>query len=174
MSLASDQIHPVRIVPATEADVPLILEMIRGLAQYEKLEHMVVATEQKLRATLFGARPADSNHRFAEVLLAYTESECAGIALFFSSYSTFLAQPGIFLEDIYVKPHLRGAGTGTALLTHLAQLAVERGCGRLEWDVLDWNTPSIGFYKALGATAMDEWTRYRLTGDALHKLATRR
>lgn len=174
MSLPGDRIRPVRIVPATEADVPLIMEMIRGLAQYERLEHMVVATEQKLRTTLFSERPADSNQKSAEVLLAYNESECAGIALFFSSYSTFLAQPGIFLEDIYVKPHLRGAGTGTAMLAHLAQLAVERGCGRLEWDVLDWNAPAIGFYKALGAAAMDEWTRYRLTGDALHKLAARR
>ncbi len=159
---------PVRIFPATEADVPVILEMIRGLAEYEKLEHLVVATEDKLRATLFGERPA------AEVLLAWTETECAGIALFFSSYSTFLAQPGIFLEDLYVKPHLRGAGTGTALLARLAQLAVDRGCGRLEWDVLDWNAPSIGFYKALGATAMDEWTRYRMTGEALTQLAARR
>ena len=156
---------PVQIVPATEADIPVILEMIRGLAEYEKLSHMVVATEQKLRETLFAERPG------AEVLLAWTETECAGIALFFSSYSTFLAQPGLFLEDLFVKPHLRGRGIGTSLFSRLAQIAGERDCGRLEWSVLDWNAPSIGFYKALGAVAMDEWTGYRLTGETLRALA---
>ena len=155
----------VRIVPATEADIPEILGMIRGLAEYEKLAHLVKATEEQLRQTLFSERPA------AEVVMAHLDSECAGFALFFPNYSTFLAQPGIYLEDLYVKPHARGRGLGFALLTHLANLAVERGCGRIEWGVLDWNTPSIEFYKKLGAVPMDEWTKYRLAGDALLRLA---
>ena len=155
----------VRIVEATEKDVPVILEMIRGLAEYEKLSHLVVATEDKLRQTLFGL------HRGAEVLLAWMGAECAGLALFFPNYSTFLAQPGIYLEDLYVKPHLRGRGAGLALLRRLAQLAAARNCGRVEWEVLDWNEPSIGFYKSLGAVPLDEWTRYRLTGEALNRLA---
>ncbi len=154
----------LRIVPATEADAPVILELIRALAEYEKLSHKVTATEARLRATLFGARPA------AEVLLAHWGEECAGFAVFFSNYSTFLAQPGIFLEDLYVKPHLRGKGIGLALLKRLAGIALERGCGRVEWEVLDWNEPSIGFYKSLGAAPMDEWTKYRLTGEALERL----
>ena len=156
----------IRIVPASESDVPVILELIRALAEYEKLAHTVRATEAQLYQTLFGERPA------AEVLLAYWGTECAGFALFFPNYSTFLAKPGIYLEDVYVKPHLRGKGLGFALLTRLAQIAAERGCGRLEWEVLDWNEPSIQFYKKLGAVPMDEWTKYRLTGDALEKLAT--
>jgi len=155
-----------RITPATEADVPLILEMIRGLADYEKLSHAVTATEDQLRQTLFGPRPA------AEVLLAFHDNECAGFALFFPNYSTFLAKPGIYLEDLFVKPHARGKGLGLALLTELARLAVERGCGRVERSVLDWNEPSIGFYKKLGAVPMDEWTIFRLTGDALLKLGS--
>ena len=155
----------LRIAPASEADVPVILELIRGLAEYEKLSHKVTATEARLRETLFGAKPA------AEVLLAYRDEECAGFAVFFTNYSTFLAQPGIFLEDLYVKPHLRGKGIGLALLKHLAGMAVKRGCGRMEWEVLDWNEPSIGFYKKLGAVAMDEWTKYRLTGEAIERLA---
>lgn len=154
-----------RIVPATAADVPVILELIRGLADYERLSDQVTATEEKLRATLFGARPA------ADVLLAYSGGECAGFALFFSNYSTFLGKPGIFLEDLYVKPEWRGKGTGRALLRRVAQVARERGCGRLEWEVLDWNEPAIGFYKNLGAKPMDEWTKYRVTGEALEKLA---
>jgi len=158
----------IRIVPAVESDTPVILEMIRGLAEYEKLDHLVVATEEKLRASLFGARPA------AEVLLGYLNDECAGMALFFPNYSTFLAQPGLFLEDLYVKPHLRGRGAGYALLAKLAEIAVARNYGRIEWDVLDWNEPSIGFYKSLGAIPMDEWTRFRLKGDALIKLANGR
>jgi GNAT superfamily N-acetyltransferase len=155
----------LRIAPASEADVPVILELIRGLAEYEKLSHKVTATEARLRETLFGAKPA------AEVLLAYRDEECAGFAVFFTNYSTFLAQPGIFLEDLYVKPHLRGKGIGLALLKHLAGMAVKRDCGRMEWEVLDWNEPSIGFYKKLGAVAMDEWTKYRLTGEAIERLA---
>jgi GNAT superfamily N-acetyltransferase len=155
----------IRIVQAAERDVPVILEMIRGLAEYEKLTHAVVATEEKLHATLFGAHPA------AEVLLAYDGEECAGFALFFPNYSTFLAAPGLYLEDLFVKPHARGKGIGRALLVRLAAIATERNYGRMEWSVLDWNEPAIGFYKKLGAVAKDEWTTFRLTGDALTQLA---
>ena len=154
----------LRIVDATVADVPVILEMIRGLAAYEKLGHQVTATQEMLRETLFGPRPG------AEVLLAYAEQVCAGFALFFPNYSTFLAKPGIFLEDLYVRPEWRGKGIGRALLSRVAAIARERGCGRLEWEVLDWNAPAIGFYKSLGAVPMDEWTKYRVTGEALEKL----
>jgi len=154
----------IRIVPAVESDTPVILEMIRGLAEYEKLSDSVTATEEQLRSTLFGHHPA------AEVLLARWDSECAGFALFFPSYSTFLAQAGIYLEDLFVKPHARGKGIGFALLTRLAEIAVQRGCGRLEWHVLDWNEPSIQFYKRLGALPMEDWTRYRLAGDELKRL----
>lgn len=155
------------IRPATAQDVPLILELIRGLAEYEKLSHLVTATGERLRATLFGPRPA------ADVLLAQWDGECAGFALFFPTYSTFLAQPGIFLEDLYIKPHLRGKGMGAALLAEIAKRAVQNGCGRVEWSVLDWNAPSIGFYKKLGATPLDGWTTFRLTGEALHRIAAR-
>jgi len=155
----------LRIEPATDADVALILRFIRGLAEYEHLGHECVATEEALRATLFGERAA------AEVLLAFWHDEPAGFALFFGSYSTFLAKPGIYLEDLFVEPALRGKGIGTALLARLARLAVERGCGRLEWAVLDWNEPSIGFYRNLGAVSLDEWTTFRLTGAALAGLA---
>lgn len=157
----------IRIAQATEADVPAILEMIRGLADYEKLSHVVSATEEQLRATLFGARPA------AEVLLAHSNDEPIGFALFFPNYSTFLAQPGIYLEDLYVKPHARGIGAGLALFIELARIAVSRGCGRVEWSVLDWNEPSIWFYKKLGAVPMDDWTTYRLVGEPLRSLASR-
>ena len=156
----------IRITPATEADVPVILDMIRGLAEYEKLLHVVAATEDQLRRTLFGERPA------AEVLLAHWNSEPIGFALFFPNYSTFLAQPGIYLEDLYVKPHARGKGAGLALFVELARLAVARGCGRVEWSVLDWNEPSIQFYKKLGAVAMDDWTTFRLTSEPLQRLAS--
>jgi GNAT superfamily N-acetyltransferase len=152
-----------RIVEATAADVPLILQLIRGLAEYEKLSDHVTATEDKLRDTLFGPHPA------AEVLLGYVDDECAGFALFFQNYSTFLAKPGIFLEDLFVKPEFRGRGAGRALLTRVGQIAKERNCGRFEWEVLDWNAPAIGFYKSLGAVPMDEWTKYRITGDVLEK-----
>jgi GNAT superfamily N-acetyltransferase len=159
----------VRVVEAVAADVQIILEMIRGLAEYEKLLDMVTATEDALRETLFGAKPA------AEVLLAWLEgegeSECVGFALFFSNYSTFLAKPGLYLEDLFVKPHARGKGAGAALLRELARIAVARGCGRVEWAVLDWNAPSIAFYRRLGAVPMDEWTTFRLTGEALARLA---
>jgi GNAT superfamily N-acetyltransferase len=157
----------IRIVPATELDLPVILDMIRALAEYEKLGHMVTATEERLRQTLFNAKPA------AEVLLAHCQRECAGFAVFFPTYSTFLAQPGLYLEDLYVRPHLRGRGIGSALLKHLVRTAIERGCGRLEWGVLDWNQPSIQFYKKLGAVPLDDWTKYRLTGEALERLSSR-
>ena len=150
---------------ATEGDIPLILSLIRELAEYEKLSHEVVATEEDLRATLFGERP------FAEVLIAEYDGDPAGFALFFHNFSTFLGKPGIYLEDLYVKPEFRGAGVGKRLLARLARLAKERGCGRLEWWVLDWNEPSIGFYDMIGAVAMDDWTVYRLAGRALDDLA---
>ena len=157
----------IRIVPATERDLPVILDLIHALAEYEKLTHLVTASEERLRKTLFGIKPA------AEVLLAHCELECAGFAVFFATYSTFLGQPGLYLEDLYVKPHLRGHGIGLALLQRLARIATERGCGRVEWGVLNWNQPSIDFYKKLGAAPMDEWTKYRLTGEALERLASR-
>jgi GNAT superfamily N-acetyltransferase len=156
----------IRITPALEADVPIVLEMIRGLAEYEKLSHVVSATEEQLRQTLFGARP------WAEVLLAHQDGEPIGFALFFPNYSTFLAQPGIYLEDLYVKPHARGKGAGLALFVELARIAVARGCGRVEWSVLDWNEPSILFYRKLGAVAMDDWTTFRLTSGPLQRLAS--
>ncbi|HYR06186.1 MAG TPA: GNAT family N-acetyltransferase [Longimicrobium sp.] len=155
----------LRIRPATEADVPLILRFIRELAEYERLLHEVVATEERLRDTLFGARPA------AEVVIAEEDGEALGFALFFHNYSTFLAQPGLYLEDLYVRPEARGRGAGRALLAHLARLARERGCGRLEWWVLDWNESAIRFYRSLGAQPMDDWTVFRLTGDDLARLA---
>jgi len=155
----------MNIRQATEADVPLILKFIRDLAIYEKLEHKVIATEQGLRQTLFG------NPRFAEVVFAVEDGVEAGFALFFHNYSTFLGAPGIYLEDLFVKPEFRGRGLGKALLAHLAKLAKERGCGRVEWAVLDWNTPSINFYRSLGAIALDDWRIFRLTGDAMEHLA---
>ncbi|MGH7766288.1 MAG: GNAT family N-acetyltransferase [Candidatus Binatia bacterium] len=156
-----------QIEPATEKDIPAILSLIKGLAEYERLSHEVVATEESLRESLFGAR------RVAEVLIGYAGNEPAGFAVFFHNYSTFLGRPGIYLEDLFVKPEWRRRGLGTQLLRHIAQQAVARGCGRLEWSVLDWNEPAIDFYKKLGARAMDEWTVYRVTGDALKKLAAK-
>jgi GNAT superfamily N-acetyltransferase len=155
----------VTISRAREADAPAILEMIRGLAEYEKLSHVCCATEEQLRTTLFGERPA------AEVLLAHLDNECVGFALFFPNYSTFLAQPGIYLEDLFVKPHARGKGAGLALLRELARIGVERGCGRVEWAVLDWNEPSIQFYNKLGAIPLNDWTTYRLTIEPMKALA---
>jgi GNAT superfamily N-acetyltransferase len=151
----------LRIVPATERDVPQILELIEGLAEYERLSHVVQADEERLRRTLFGDRPA------AEVLMAFHESECAGFALFFTNYSTFLGKPGLYLEDVFVKPHLRRKGIGMALLKRLAAIARERDYGRMEWSVLDWNQPAINFYKKLGAVPLDEWTTFRLTAESL-------
>ena len=155
----------LRIRAATSDDVPLILRFIRELADYERLAHEVVATAESLTETLFGDAP------YAEVVIAEEDSEPAGFALFFHNYSTFLGRPGIYLEDLYVRPELRGRGYGRALLRHLAQLAVERRCGRLEWAVLDWNEPAIRFYRSVGARSVDEWTIFRVTGDALTALA---
>lgn len=146
---------------AREQDVPVILDFIRQLAEYERLSHEVMATEESLRATLFGTRP------YAEVLIAYWDGQPVGFALFFHNYSTFLAKPGIYLEDLFVNPSARGRGIGKALLTRLAELAHERQCGRVEWSVLDWNAPSIEFYRRMGARPLDEWTTFRLTGEAL-------
>jgi GNAT superfamily N-acetyltransferase len=147
------------------ADVPLIAELIRGLARYEKLEHEVTATEEKLTDALFGER------RYAETLIAEDGDEPLGFALFFHNFSTFLAQPGIYLEDLFVKPEHRGRGIGRLLLERLAQIAVDRGCGRLEWAVLDWNESAIRFYERLGAKPNSEWTVYRVTGESLRALA---
>jgi GNAT superfamily N-acetyltransferase len=155
----------VTIRPATRADIPIILELIRGLAEYERLAHECVATEAALDATLFGERPG------AEVIIALADGTPAGFALFFHNYSTFLAKRGIYLEDLFVQPASRGRGIGKALLSHLAKIAVDRDCGRLEWSVLDWNVDAIRFYESLGAKAMDEWTVYRVTGEALGRLA---
>jgi GNAT superfamily N-acetyltransferase len=156
---------PTTIRSATTADLPLILDLIQQLAEYEKLRDSCVATEARLRESLFGPHPA------AEVIIAEHDGRPAGFALFCHNYSTFLAQRGIWLEDLFVLPEHRGRGIGRQLLERLAMLAIERDCGRLEWAVLDWNTPSIGFYRALGAVAMDEWTTFRVTGEALTTLA---
>ncbi|PWT81840.1 MAG: N-acetyltransferase [Blastocatellia bacterium] len=139
--------------------------MIKQLAEYEKLAHEVIATEEGLQAALFGGHP------FGEVVLGYVGLEPVGFALFFHTFSTFRGAPGIYLEDLFVEPPWRGRGFGRRLLAHLAAIAVARGCHRLEWSVLDWNTPAIGFYRRIGARPMDDWTMYRLTGAALQKLA---
>jgi GNAT superfamily N-acetyltransferase len=152
------------IRPGGRADVPLIAELIHGLARYEKLEHEVTLTEERLASNLFGP------HQYAETLIAEVDDSPVGFALFFHNFSTFLAQPGIYLEDLFVVPEHRGGGVGRALLKELARLAVERECGRLEWAVLDWNRDAIGFYERLGARPNSEWTVYRLTGEALSAL----
>jgi GNAT superfamily N-acetyltransferase len=157
--------EPISIRPAVEGDVAVILQFIRDLAQYEHLEHQVVATEELLREALFGGRP------YAEVVLACLNGEPVGFALFFHNFSTFVGRAGIYLEDLYVRPEARSHGVGRRLLTWLAATAVSRGCGRLEWAVLDWNEPSIRFYRNLGAVALDDWTTYRVTGPALSQLA---
>ena len=149
---------------AQRQDVPLILEMIRALAEYEQLLSEVVATESVLEEWLFDKKKA-------EVIFPVLDGEEIGFALFFHNFSTFLGRAGLYLEDLYIKPEYRGRGYGRKVLQKLAQIAVERGCGRLEWWCLDWNAPSIAFYKKLGAEPMDEWTVYRLTGDTLHNLA---
>jgi GNAT superfamily N-acetyltransferase len=153
------------IRPATRADVPLFAQFIRDLAAYEKLSHEVRFDEAVLGDRLFGPRP------YAEVIIGELGGTPQGFALFFHNFSTFEGRPGIYLEDLFVRPDARGSGLGKALLAHLAKLAVERDCARLEWGVLDWNTPSIGFYQSLGARLMDEWTGMRVDGDALTKLA---
>jgi GNAT superfamily N-acetyltransferase len=150
---------------ANEDDAPLVLSFIKRLAEYERLSHEVVATEEVLRETLFGER------RVAEVLLGYSDGEPAAFALFFHNFSTFLGKPGIYLEDLFVMPEHRGSGFGKEMLRYLARLAKERDCGRLEWWVLDWNEDAIRFYKSLGAVPMDEWTVFRVAGNSLDSLA---
>ena len=150
---------------ATERDVPLILSFIRQLAEYERLSHEAVVTEEMLREALFGTRP------YAEVLLGYADDQPVAFAVFFHNFSTFLGRPGLYLEDLFVLPQMRGRGFGRTMLIELAKIAGQRKCGRFEWAVLDWNEPAIEFYKKLGAVPMDQWTIFRMTGDALEKLA---
>jgi GNAT superfamily N-acetyltransferase len=151
---------------AKPADAPALLAFIRELAEYERLAHMVEITEELLVKGLFGDRPS------AEALVAEFDGEPAGWALFFTNFSTFRGMPGLYIEDVYVRPQLRGRGAGKALLKRVAEIAVERGCGRVEWSVLDWNSPSIEFYKKLGAVPLEEWTMYRLTGESLQRLGS--
>lgn len=155
----------LEVRPGRPADIPTIATLIRGLARFEKLEDEVTMTEDLLGKGLFGDRP------YAETLLAEEGGTAVGFALFFHNFSTFLARPGLYLEDLFVVPEQRGHGVGRALLVALARLAVERGCGRLEWSVLDWNRDAIGFYERLGARPNSEWTVYRLAGEALRSLA---
>ena len=155
----------LHIIKAEKHHVSIILTMILELAEYEKLKHEVVATEEQLLLSLFGERA------YAEVLLAYYDEKPIGFALFFHNFSTFLAKPGLYLEDLYIKPDYRGKGFGKVLLGTLAQIALERDCGRLEWWVLDWNASAIAFYRRIGAIAMDEWTVQRVSGKALDQLA---
>ena len=154
-----------RIEPATEADVPVIVAMIKALADYEKLSHEVVATDADIGGALFGPR------RYAEVVIGYVGETAVGFALFFHNFSTFRGAPGLYLEDLFVYPQWRGRGFGHRLLAHLAGLALARGCHRMEWSVLDWNQPAIDFYHRAGARLMDDWRIFRLTGDALRALA---
>lgn len=156
----------VSIRSATPADLPLIAQFIRDLADYEKLTHEVRFDEAKLGEKLFGPRP------YAEVVIGEIDGTPQGFALFFHNFSTFEGRPGIYLEDLFVRPEARGSGLGKALLTHLAALCTARDCARLEWSVLDWNAPAIGFYQSLGAKLMEEWTVMRVDGDALTKLAS--
>jgi GNAT superfamily N-acetyltransferase len=156
----------IQIRRATPLDVPIILTFIRELAEYEKLADHVVATDDDMYVALFGERPV------IEALIATNGDEPVGYALFFPTFSTFLGKPGMYLEDVYVRPAARGLGIGRKLLEHLARITVQRGWGRLEWSVLDWNEPSIAFYKKLGATPMDEWTVFRLAGEDLKTLAS--
>lgn len=156
----------LRIEQATERDIPLILEFVRGLAEYEKHLERVEATEERIRKTIFGAQPA------AHVLFAYEHDTAVGFAVYYYTYSTFAGLPGLYLEDLYVKPEARGKGVGRALLRYLARLAKEQGCFRIEWAVLRWNEPAIGFYKNLGAVPVDDWNVYRLSGNELDRLAS--
>jgi GNAT superfamily N-acetyltransferase len=156
----------VHIVPAVEADTPVVLDLIKALADYEQLTHLVSATEDDLRTWLFGPQ------RVAEVALARVEDRAVGFALYFHNFSTFLGKPGLYLEDLFVVTEWRGRGIGQTLVAHLARIAVERGCGRMEWSVLDWNERAIRFYTRLGAAPMPEWRICRLTGDALSRVAS--
>ena len=157
---------PIRITEAKPADVPLILSLIRELADYERISDEVVATESDIERSLFSSRP------YAEAVIAWLDNTPAGFALFFHSFSTFVGRPGLYLEDLFVRPVHRGRGVGRQLLAYVARLAVDRGCGRFEWSVLDWNELAIGMYRKAGAVPMDKWTVFRLTGDALHTLAS--
>jgi GNAT superfamily N-acetyltransferase len=161
MNIPSD----FQIRPAGVEDVPIVLQLIRDLAAYERAPDEVVATEEQLVDVLFGERPV------AEVLLAFEEGSPVGFAIYFYNFSTWLGRPGLYLEDLFVKPDKRGKGYGRALLVELAKIARDRECGRMEWAVLDWNEPAIKFYRALGAKPMDEWTVFRLTGEEIAKLA---
>lgn len=165
---SSDHINKMTLTirPATAGDLPLFAQFIRDLAEYERLAHEVRFDEAVLGDRLFGARP------YAEVLIGEIDGEPQGFALFFHNFSTFEGKPGVYLEDLFVRPEARGTGLGKALLSALAQIAIERDCARLEWSVLDWNDPAIQFYKKLGARPMDEWTIFRVDGDALSTLAT--
>jgi hypothetical protein len=160
----------IRIAPARPQDAGIVLDLVRQLAAYEKLSHLVVATEDRVRSELFGPRPV------IECVIGWvdadasTDTQPVGFALYFHNFSTFLARRGLYLEDLYVVPAARGRGYGKALITHLARLAVERGCGRFEWSVLDWNQPAIEFYRALGAEVLPDWRICRLTGEALDRL----
>jgi GNAT superfamily N-acetyltransferase len=162
------QATDVHITAATEADVPLILELIRGLAIYEKLEDQMIATEAVLRDSLFG------EGRGAQCMIARVDGKAAGFALYFHNFSTWLGRHGLYLEDLYVLPAMRGHGVGKALLVHLAGVALARGCGRFEWQVLDWNQSARDFYEKLGALANPGWINYRITGEALKRLAKSR
>jgi GNAT superfamily N-acetyltransferase len=159
------QSHNFEIRSAKVADVPIILQLIRDLATYERAPNEVTATEEQLVDVLFGEKPN------AEVLLAFEEETAVGFAVFFHNFSTWLGRPGLYLEDLFVKPEVRGKGYGRALLVHLAKIARDRGCGRMEWAVLDWNEPAIKFYLTLGAKPLEEWTVFRLTSDGIAKLA---
>jgi GNAT superfamily N-acetyltransferase len=165
MLYAMSPTRPVDLRAAIPADVATVLEFIHQLAAYERLEHQVVATEESLRQQLFGPRP------MAEVVIAERDGEPLAFALFFPNFSTFLGRPGLYLEDLFVREDVRGEGIGRRLLSHLAALAIERGWGRMEWAVLDWNEPAIGFYRRLGARLLEDWRICRLTGDALQSLA---
>ena len=158
----------VTIRPASIDDTATLLDLIRGLAEYERLSHLVTATEPSLREALFGSRPG------AEALLAFEGPMAVGFAVFFHNFSTFLGQRGLWLEDIFVRPEHRRKGYGRALFLHVARIAHERRCGRFEWSALDWNEPAIRFYKSMGAVALDDWTTFRVTGDALERLALQR
>ena len=166
MVKSSKQIPHFAIRAATKADVPVILSFIKKLADYERLSHEVAATEEILRETLFGRR------RMAEVAIGYYKNQPVGFVLFFHNYSTFLGRPGIYIEDLFVDEAFRRRGFGATLLRHVAKLANERQCGRLEWAVLDWNDPAIDFYRKLGAAPMSEWTIFRMTGQALIRLGS--
>ncbi|MGE5431793.1 MAG: N-acetyltransferase family protein [Syntrophomonadaceae bacterium] len=163
--MEKNTIQELVIKKACKTDTPLIFSFIRQLAEYERMSDEVVATEELLSEVLFGSNPA------AEVVLAYYGEEPAGFALYFFNFSTFVGRPGLYLEDLFVKPEMRGKGIGKALLIHLAKIAIEKKCGRFEWSVLDWNEPAINFYKSLGARPMNEWTVFRVDGEKLKNLA---